>query len=134
MKRVCLFNLEQVGVIYESPTQVAFFNRVGECLDGGFEFETRAQEGVFVPLSNDATEGLPSMMQYLRSFKGRLPSIAEINELLAQLSSSDLIAVDVSRFSDCHWGWVYLTIIPQGPFSQFEGFDEGKAVMTWPVG
>ncbi len=133
MKRVCLFNLEQVGVIYESPTQVTFFNRVGECLEGGFDFETRTQEGIFVPLSNDAPEGLPSLMAHLSDFRGTLPSVAQLNEILAELSSSDLISVDASRFSDSRWGWVYLSIIPQGEFSQFEGFEEGKAVMTWPV-
>ncbi|MGH1373555.1 MAG: DUF6210 family protein [Cellvibrionaceae bacterium] len=133
MKRVCLFNLEQVGVIYECSTQVMFFNRVGESMDGGFDFEIQAQQGLFIPLSNDAPEGFPSLMDCLRGFGGRLPSMAQLNDMLAQLSCSDLIAVDASRFGDSKWGWVYLTIIPSGEFSQFEGFGEGKAVMTWPV-
>lgn len=134
MKRVCLFNLEQVGVIYECPSQVSFFNRVGEPVNDGSDFETQTQEGFFVPLSNDAPDGLPSLMEMLDGFGSTLPSIAQLNEMLAQLSCSDLISVDASRYKEARWGWVYLTVIAQGPFSQFEGFDDGKGVMTWPVG
>jgi len=136
MKRVCLFNLEQVGVIYRGDSEVSFFNRVGASLQGGGCIETSLeQKGVLVPISNDAPAGFASLLELLNELQSRAnsPLMADFNEVLAQISSSDTVSVDGSRFDESRWGWVYLNVMPGGEFSQFEGFKDGKAVMTWPI-
>jgi len=136
MKRVCLFNLEQVGIIYRDGSEVSFFNRVGALLRCGGGVETSLeQKGVLVPISNDAPAGFASLLDLLSELQSRAssPSMADFNGVLAQISSSDTVAVDMSRFDESRWGWVYLNVIPGGEFSQFEGFKDGKAVMTWPI-
>lgn len=136
MKRVCLFNLEQVAIIYCGDSNVSFFNRAGALFCGASDRDgTVEQEGVLVPISNDAPAGFETLLGLLSELQLResRPSIADFNEVLAQLSCSDVVSVDVSRFEQSRWGWVYLNVMPGGEFSQFDGIEDGKAVMTWPL-
>lgn len=136
MKRVCLFNLEQVGVVWGLPSEVCYFNHVKE-FDG--QPSQRELEGVFVPLSNDAPEGCEDLLTRLAGvFEGGVcpgPALCDaIDEVLAEVSSSDLLSVNRSRVAESAIGWVHLLIESNGQYSQFDGFGRGQAVLTWPLG
>lgn len=139
MERVCLFNLEQAGVIIEDPKGLCFFNQVGSMLNGDVneapsDASVFEQVGWFVPLSNDAPLGLPSMTELLQALaQGTAVSVSQLNEILIQVSSSDQLQVDSSRYPQAHHGWLPVTIVPQGDFSLLEGFEERKGVLTWPL-
>ena len=130
MKRICLFNLEQVAAVAESSSGVVYFNRAGEWADQ----ELLEQEGFLVPLSNDAPDGFPTLLERLRDLSGgALPKLEEVDSLLQEVSCSDQLVVDRSRWSESRPGWIYVTVFAQGEFSQFDGFDRVAAVLTWPL-
>lgn len=133
MKRLCLFNLEQAGLILLLPTGVTLFN-----LSGGADAVQREAEGCFVPLGNDPmvdAEADEYLHRQLASACGARLDIASADRLdvvLRQVSSSDLIRVDRQRLAESASGWVYVLADSQGEFSQFEGFGRCAAVLTWP--
>lgn len=130
MKRICLFNLEQVAAVTESSSGVVYFNRVGAAGDS----DLMEQEGFLIPLSNDAPEGFPTLLERLCELgRESLPDLEELDALLQEVSCSDQLVVDRSRWSESRPGWVYLSVFPQGEFSQFEGFDQTAAILTWPM-
>ncbi len=134
MKEICLYNLEQAGVIILDSTGVVYFNQAGgtACLQ-------KKAEGLFVPVSNDPP--LDSMelnlSTRLRSLTqgevGVSHSIArEINALLLEVSSTDTYQVDMNRLKESQESWVYISVTPQGEYSQYNGYDTFDAVLTWP--
>lgn len=137
MKRVCLYSLEQPGIVVLSQSGVTYWNKKGDT-DPRFE-----AEGILVPISNDPPPGHPELslvprLQVLTQDTELLtPAVVrELDALLQEVSSSDAIRVDVTRLVDSTAGWVYLTIRPQGEFSYFVGFggdgEELQGVLTWP--
>lgn len=136
MQKLCLYNLEQAGLILLLPTGISLFNWTG-----GIDCLTQEAEGTFVPLSNDP---LPDATreEYLDAQLGELckgqsvitPTVAnEVDYVLQQVSSSDVIRVDRSRLNESCAGWIYVLAEGQGDFSQLQGFtEEVKAVLTWP--
>ncbi len=139
MKRVCLFNLEQVGMIIEGSAGVCFFNQVGSRLidaenEASATDTVRQQEGWFVPLSNDAPIDVPCMKKLLQALsQHEVVSVAQLNAILAQISSSDQVQVDSTRFQQAHHGWLPITIVPRGDYSLLQGFEECVGVLTWPL-
>ena len=134
MKEICLYNLEQAGVIILDSTRVVYFNQVG----GSACIQAKA-EGLFVPVSNDPP--LDSMelnlSTRLRSLTqgviGVSHSIArEINALLLEVSSTDTYQVDMNRLKESQESWVYISVTPQGEYSQYNGYEAFDAVLTWP--
>lgn len=136
MQKLCLYNLEQAGLILLLPTGISLFNwtRGIDCL-------TQEAEGAFVPLSNDPMPDA-TREEYLDAQLGELcknhqtmtPTLAnDIDYVLQQVSSSDAIRVDRSRLNESSAGWIYVLAEGQGDFSQLQGFNaEVKAVLTWP--
>lgn len=140
MKRVCLYSLEQPGVVVLSQSGVTYWNKTGD-IDPRFQ-----AEGILVPISNDPPNGYPelSLVPRLQDLTANSESlsvsqVSELDSLLQEVSSSDAISVDRARMGESSEGWVYLTIRPQGEFSYFVGFlDELggadgtlQAVLTW---
>ncbi|BFM18375.1 hypothetical protein R50073_45580 [Maricurvus nonylphenolicus] len=141
MQKLCLYNLEQAGLILLLPTGISLFNWTG-----GIDCLTQEAEGAFVPLSNDPMPDA-TREEYLDAQLGELckpqqdkaqqtitPTLAnDIDYVLQQVSSSDVIRVDRSRLAESSAGWIYVLAEGQGDFSQLQGFtDEVKAVLTWP--
>jgi hypothetical protein len=136
MQKLCLYNLEQAGLILLLPTGISLLNWTG-----GIDRLTQEAEGTFVPLSNDP---LPDATreEYLDAQLGELckgqsvitpPIASSIDQVLQQVSSSDAIRVDRSRLYESSAGWIYVLAESQGGFSQLQGFtEEVKAVLTWP--
>ncbi len=134
MKEICLYNLEQAGVIILENSGVIYFNQAS----GTASVQEKA-EGLFVPISNDPP--LDSMelnlSTRLRSLtKGSVSvshSIArEINALLLEVSSTDTYQVNMTRLEESKESWVYITVTPQGEYSQYNGYETFDAVLTWP--
>ncbi|MBL4868890.1 MAG: hypothetical protein JKY67_21200 [Pseudomonadales bacterium] len=134
MKEICLYNLEQVGVIILDPNGAIYFNK-----SGGTACMQSRERGFFVPISND-----PPLDQPELNLPDRLTAITRdlvglsgkhtqpINELLLEISSSDTYSVNEDKLSVSHEAWVYIKVIAGGNYSQFEGFGEFYAVLTWP--
>lgn len=136
VREMCLYSLEQAGVVVLQSGQPSFFNQVG-----GTEYRRRDAEGWFVPLSNDPMEGsgrdeyLDALLAEVFRAKPVGLSIAqadEVDDLLMQLSSSDQMRVDRSKLADSEAGWVFVEVSPMGDFSQFAGVDSCSGVLTWP--
>ncbi|WP_439133408.1 DUF6210 family protein [Pseudomaricurvus sp.] len=137
MKKVCLYSLEQPGIIVLSPSGVLYWNKSGDT-DPAYQ-----AEGILVPISNDPPQDQPELslvprLQALMDNEGSLnqSQAREIDDFLHEVSSSDSISVDLSKVSQSSTGWVHLSIRPQGDYSYFEGFSEEgealQAVLTWP--
>ena len=134
MKEICLYNLEQAGVIILENTGIVYFNQVG----GDACLQAQA-EGLFVPVSND-----PPLGNMELNFSTRLSSLTkgvagvshriarEINTLLLEVSSTDTYQVNLGRLEESQESWVYITVIPQGEYSQYKGYETFDAVLTWP--
>ena len=133
MREICLFNLEQAGIIVLESTGACYFNQVA----GG---ERREAEGLFIPISNDvpADSGMSSLSERLQTLwrnstdPSSNPSTMDINLVLSEISSSDLIHIDLESVGDLCCGWIPVEILPEGDFSQFQGFDSVKGILTWP--
>lgn len=141
MKKVCLYSLEQVGIVVLAPSEVTYWNKSGD-VDPRFQ-----AEGILIPVSNDPPEDQPelSLLHRLQALTGNMDllnplMVGELDALLYEVSSSDAIGVDPTKMGDSSAGWVHLTIRPQGEFSYFVGFggsekDETETlqgVLTWP--
>ena len=134
MKEICLYNLEQAGVIILENTGVVYFNQVG----GGACLKAQA-EGLFVPVSND-----PPLDNMELNLSTRLRSLTkggvgvshriarEINALLLEVSSTDTYQVNLGRLKESQESWVYITVTAQGEYSQYHGYETFDAVLTWP--
>jgi len=134
MKEICLYNLEQAGVIIFENTGVVYFNQTG-----GTACVQEKAEGLFVPISNDPP--LDSMelnlSTRLRSLTQGVVGVShgiarEINALLLEVSSTDTYQVNMSRLKESQESWVYISVTPQGEYSQYNGYDTFDAVLTWP--
>lgn len=132
--KICLYNLEQLGVILLDQDGPTYFNLVG----GNNRVDVTAQ-GFFVPVSNDppvdAPElALPSRLSGItKNMVGLSKDLTQpINQLLMEISSSDHYEVDETKLDQSSEGWVYLKVIPEGEFSTFDGFVPFEAVLTWP--
>lgn len=134
MKEICLYNLEQAGIIILDRTGVVYFNQVG-----GSDCVQEKAEGLFVPVSNDPPLdsldlNLTTRLRSLTKGKGSFSHgvVKEINALLLEVSSSDGYQVSMARLKDSKESWVYITVTPQGEFSQYNGYETFDAVLTWP--
>ena len=134
MKEICLYNLEQAGVIILENSGVIYFNHT----EGASSVQEKA-EGLFVPISNapplDSME--LNLSTRLRSLTqggiGVTHCIArEINALLLEVSSTDTYQVNLSRLTESKESWVYITVTAQGEYSQYNGYETFDAVLTWP--
>lgn len=138
-KKICLFDLEQAGVIILENSGIHFFNNTG----GKANIREEA-EGTFAPLSNCLPLGLSHsertnlcLTNQLRKITTQNPALApsqvsDVNDVLREISSSDRYQVNLSRLAESKEAWVYVTIYPQGDYSHFEGYDTIEAVLTWP--
>jgi len=82
----------------------------------------------------ELTSNTAGVVDALQSFNAESGTdIDALNAVLQEVSCSDQLIVDGSRWSESHWGWVHLNVFPQGEFSQFEGFASLNGVLTWPV-
>lgn len=140
MKEICLYNLEQAGLILLYPTGITLFNQTaGEC------YLRQDAEGCLVPLNNDPLpDAEPDIFldrQLAASCRGlstlTMAAADLLDEALLTLSSTDMISVDRQRLAQSAPGWVYVNARSDGEFSQFEGFNqqdngECKAILTWP--
>ncbi|MAZ89800.1 MAG: hypothetical protein CL693_19370 [Cellvibrionaceae bacterium] len=126
-------------MIIEGRAGVCFFNQVGSRLnDAAHEVlsadSVREQEGWFVPLSNDAPTDLPCMTEQLQALpQDEAVSVTQLNAVLAQISSSDQLQVDSTRFQHAYHGWLPIKVVPQGDYSLLQGFEESTGVLTWPL-
>lgn len=132
--KICLYNLEQTGVIILDKVGLPYFNQ-----SGGIHCQQAMETGYFVPISNDPPSDQPEL-----ALAGRLSNITknriglnersagEINQLLKEISSSDHFEVDTEKLQQSAEAWIYLRIYPAGEFSTFGGADPFKAVLTWP--
>lgn len=134
MKEICLYNLEQAGVIILENTGVVYFNQVG-----GSACIRAEAEGLFVPVSND-----PPLDSMELNLSTRLRSLTkgavgvsrgiarEINALLLEVSSTDTYQVNMDRLKESRESWVHISVTPQGEYSQYMGYESFEAVLTWP--
>lgn len=133
MREICLYNLEQAGLVVSHPTGLTFFNLGGP--DGQQRY---AAEGFFVPLSSDPPDPADPRLGQLLADACRacapltLPVADTIDEILQQVSSSDRLQVDRSRLQAGAPGWVPVQVLAGGDFSQLQGFSECAAFLTWP--
>lgn len=134
MKQICLYNLEQAGVVILDKAGVAYFNK-----SAGVADVLRVESGFFVPMSNDPPLGdaelglVHRLRQITLNQEGLTQAHAnEIDALLLEVSSTDRYKVDIERLDESNESWVYLDIVPQGEYSNFENFSSFKAVLTWP--
>jgi len=135
MREICLYNLEQAGLIVLESGGYDFFNQVG-----GLACRRRQATGIFAPISNDPLidaerhEHLDALLAEAVQGEAVITRrLAEaIDAVLMSLSSTDLLRVDLSRLDDSEPGWVFVTLTPGGEFSQFLSMPEGPAVLTWP--
>ena len=134
MKEFCLYDLEQVGVIILDDGGAVYYNQTG----GTACMQPRAK-GFFVPISNDAPLGQDELDLASRLGNATRDSVGlskfeavKVNQLLKEVSSSDLYTVDESKLDLSNEAWVYLDISPQGEFSHFDGYSKLKAILTWP--
>ena len=56
----------------------------------------------------------------------------EINALLLEISSTDTYQINMNRLKESKESWVYISVTPQGEYSQYKGYDTFDAVLTWP--
>jgi hypothetical protein len=134
MRELCLYNLEQTAVIVLDDSGIQYFSNSG----GTAAVQSRAV-GFLVPLSNDPPADQPEL-----ALAGRLSAVVKdknglsladahhINELLRELSSTDVCFVNEERLQQSLESWVHVFVRPQGDYSQFQGFDEFEAVLVWP--
>ncbi len=140
MNKICLYNLEQAGLILILPTGITLFNQTA-----GEAYLRQEAEGCLVPLSNDPLPDaeLETFLdrQLAASCRGlstlTIAAADQLDEALLTLSSTDMISVDRQRLAQSAPGWVYVNARSEGEFSQFEGFtqqDDGEcqAILTWP--
>ncbi len=134
MRECCLYNLEQAAVILLDEGGVCYFNNTG----GSAAIQSRAA-GFLVPVSNDPPQDQPELALARRLsavIKNKIgithADAAAINDLLREMSSSDFYCVDETRLEQSLESWVFIKIRPQGEYSQFQGFDEFTAILTWP--
>jgi len=135
MSDICLFNLEQAGLILLDNKGWNFFNQTG-----GLASRRRQAVGLFVPISNDPMvdadrhEYLDALLAQAtggaQALTGR--EAAAIDDVLMSLSSTDLLSVDRTRLAESEPGWVFVQLIPEGEYSQFPAMPAGPAVLTWP--
>jgi hypothetical protein len=135
MRELCLYNLEQAAVIVLDESGIQYFNHTGVAGAG-----IARAVGYLVPVSNDPPADQPDLMlpTRLSAFTTGQSALTktqarDINNLLMELSSTDICSVNESRLHESAEGWVYITVSAQGDFSQFQGFAEFEAVLTWPV-
>ncbi len=131
---LCLFNLEQTGVIILNDQGATYFNQAG-----GANGAERFERGYFVPISNDAPKDQPEL-----SLECRLTELTKdsatinsqtanaINQLLMEISSSDRYEIDMDRLTNSCEAWIYLKVYPQGDYSTFGNNEPFNAVLTWP--
>ncbi|MYM62704.1 DUF6210 family protein [Pseudomaricurvus sp. HS19] len=129
---VALFNSCQVGLIVAAETGIVWRTWVGEedPVQVG-SWQERALEGIYVPLSNDAPEGWPTLEERLQSVWAG-SNVFELNEVLAEVSSSDVISLDAEGFAGAVPGWLPVRVEPQGEFSLLEGMSPSVGVLVWP--
>jgi hypothetical protein len=135
MRDICLYNLEQAGLILLENNDCLFFNQVG-----GADCRRREAMGLFVPISNDPMleseryEHLDALLAQatrgVQQLTGR--EATAIDDVLMSLSSTDLLSVDRKRLSDSEPGWVFVQLVPTGEYTQFPSMPAGPAVLTWP--
>ncbi len=140
MQHICLYNLEQAGLILLQPTGITLFNQTA-----GAAYLRQEAEGCLVPLSNDPLpDAEPDTFldkQLAASCQGlstlTVTAADQLDEALLTLSSTDMIAVDRQKFVQSVPGWVYVTARSEGEFSQFEDVNQSQgreyqAILTWP--
>ncbi|MGB3623227.1 hypothetical protein FT643_16985 [Ketobacter sp. MCCC 1A13808] len=135
MRELCLYNLEQAAVIVLDDSGMQYFFNCGRA----GAIQSRAT-GFLVPLSNDPPADQPEL-----ALAGRLSALVgdngglgpadatNINELLRELSSTDICFVNEARLPESCESRVYVIVRPQGEYSQFQGLDEFEALLVWPV-
>lgn len=134
MKEICLYSLEQAGVIVLQPSGIHFFNQTG-----GVPFSRSMAEGMFVPISNDHPADMPEL-----DLSSRLSAICHgkatlnlddanaIDCVLTEISSTDVFSVNIQKLGESKEAWVYISVLPQGDYSYFQGLNEFEAILTWP--
>lgn len=134
MKEICLYNLEQAGIIILQPSGIHYFNQTG-----GVPFSRSKAEGIFVPISNDPPEGMPELEVAPRlsaichnKAQLHLEDANAIDAVLTEISSTDVFSVNIQKLQDSKEAWVYVNVLPQGDYSYFQGFGEFEAILTWP--
>lgn len=134
MKEICLYNLTQTGIVILSGAGITYYNQTG----GAACMQSRAT-GYFVPISNDPPLDQPELDLSLRlgSLLKDVTGLTvddsrKINDLLLEVSSSDRYCVNDNRLNESQEAWVHIKVVPGGDYSQFTGFDEFDAVLTWP--
>jgi len=122
MREICLYNLEQAGLILLEESGCVLFNQVG-----GLGYRRRQATGVFAPISNDPLvdadrdQHLDALLAAAVRGDESLTATgaAALDDALMSLSSTDLLSVDRARLSESEPGWVYVQLVPNGEFSQF---------------
>ena len=134
MKEIGLYNLHQTGVIVINDTGIPYFT-----ITGGSTSVRSNAVGYFVPISNDPPSDQPELnwVPRLRSITEDLDHLTpiaaqQINELLLEVSSTDQYRVDENKLDLSHEAWIHIKVVATGDYSQFSGFDEFDAVLTWP--
>jgi len=135
MREICLYNLEQAGLILLEESGCVLFNQVG-----GLGYRRRQATGVFAPISNDPLvdadrdQHLDALLAAAVRGEESLTATgaAALDDALMSLSSTDLLSVDRARLSESEPGWVFVQLVPNGEFSQFSSVPAGPAVLTWP--
>ena len=133
--RLCLYNLEQVAVLVLDANGPEYFYQAGE----GGQTPVCAC-GYLVPVSNDAPSDSPELALIPRLHaafaqpNNGLKWADEVDHLLMELSSSDVIRVDRQRCQDSMAGWVWVSVNPSGDYSSFGGGLPVDGVLVWPTG
>lgn len=132
--KICLYDLEQAGIIVLDQRGITYFNQVGGCA-----CVKASAKGYFVPISNDPPLDQPELAlperltELTRDLVGLSVEIAnQINQLIMEVSSSDRYEVDFDKLDQCSEAWIYLTVYPGGEYSTFDSDVAFKAVLTWP--
>ncbi|WP_338846302.1 DUF6210 family protein [Massilia sp. W12] len=132
--KICLYNLEQVGIIILDDRGLLYFNQAGgtACLQP-------SAKGYFVPISNGPPLDQPELAldvkltEVTQDLVGLNPAVAqEINLLLMEVSSSDRYEVDLSKLALSSEAWVYVRVYPQGNYSTYGASEPFEAILTWP--
>lgn len=135
MSDICLYHLQQAGLLISASTGLNFFT-----LAGSPEPVRTDQEGFFIPLHNDPLPGsddselLHPQLQALFS-DGDMGSYKQmqLDQLLMQISSSDRISVDQSLWHTSLPGWVAVTIESGGDFSLISTPGHYTGRLIWPL-
>ncbi len=139
---VALFNSVQAGLILKASTGLCWRSWVGEKTTASFNgWAERSMEGFYVPVSNDAPPDCTTLEERLQEVWPKNLSefnAFEVNEVLAEISSSDVISVDLTAVHEALPGWLPIHVEPQGDFSLLsEPNGNGshrpmKGVLVWP--